>query len=59
MWSGYILDCSAPSLILPLLSLPANYGGLRSQTWIPRSPKSLLVYLKTWAFTLNTKQAVR
>lgn len=53
------LDCSAHSLH-PALSLPVSCGGVHSQTWIPRLPSSLLVYLKrravastNWSKTLN------
>lgn len=49
------------ALAVPLPSLPLNYGGLRTLAWIPRPPpsSSLLVYLKTWALTLNMNDAVR
>lgn len=36
-----------------------NDGGLHTQTWVHRSPSSSLAYLRTWAFTLITKCAVR
>lgn len=36
--SGYILDCSVIHSRSPLLSVPASYGGLRTQTSMPRPP---------------------
>lgn len=50
-WLHFILQC----LSLPLLSLPVNYSGLCTQTWVPCPPPSLLLYLRTRAVTLITK----
>lgn len=52
--SGKILDCSTWSVFIPLLVLQVNYGGLHIQTFI-HYPPSLLVYLRTSAFTLYMK----
>lgn len=56
---GHILDCRAVVFTLPLLCLPVSYGGLHSQTWIPRPPFSFVVDLKICVFVLNTKHTIR
>lgn len=44
--SGPIFDCSSHLLALPPPSLPVNYVGLCTQSWIPCPHSSSLVYLR-------------
>lgn len=44
--SGHSLDCCADPLVLRLLRLPVNYGGLQAQTWILSTFFSLLFFHK-------------
>lgn len=45
---------SSMFFLFVVLFLPVNYGGLRTQAWIPRPPSSSsLVCLKTRAFSLT------
>lgn len=64
LWGGgaFFKKCAFKwqrSLVLLLPSIPVNYGGVRSQTWILHPPSSSLVYLRMRVFTLYTKCAAR
>lgn len=51
--NSYIIDCDSASLLVPIQSLPVDYGGLQTQICVPHPPSFLC--LSVWGCSVHQK----